>query len=205
MPVSERVAVRVPLQSTAYAIAAGHRIRLAVSSAYWPWAWPSPEPVTLSVHCGEASVLTLPRRTPNPLDAALAQFGQPETGTALAHETVWLRPGSRHARRDLSTGELQIEFDWHPSSTRISDTNTEMGEENVTTYRIVGGDPLSATVVCRVTTTLDRLGWQTRVQAVSTMTSDRHHFTVTTTLDAFEGETRVHSRTVTDRFPRDGA
>ena len=44
MPVGERVAVRVPFQSTAYAVPAGHRIRLAVSNTYWPWAWPSPEP-----------------------------------------------------------------------------------------------------------------------------------------------------------------
>jgi hypothetical protein len=205
MPVGEPVAVGVVLQSTAYAVPAGHRIRLAVSSAYWPWAWPSPEPVTLSVHCGPDSVLTLPRRTPSPLDAELSRFGPPETGTALASETVSLRPGNRRERRDLSTGELEIEFDWHASRTRISDTGTEMGEENVTTYRIVEGDPLSAAVACRVTTTLDRPGWHIRVEAASTMTSDSEQFTVTTALDAFEGETRVHAQTVTHRFPRDGA
>ena len=44
----EPVTVRVPMQSTAYAVPAGHVLRLAVSPTYWPWAWPSPEPVTLT-------------------------------------------------------------------------------------------------------------------------------------------------------------
>ncbi len=52
MPINQPTNVRVPLQSTAYAIPAGHRLRLAVSNTYWPWAWPSPEPATLTVHCG---------------------------------------------------------------------------------------------------------------------------------------------------------
>ena len=29
---------------------AGHRIRLAISTAYWPIVWPSPRPVRLVVH-----------------------------------------------------------------------------------------------------------------------------------------------------------
>jgi hypothetical protein len=37
------------------------------------------------------------------------------------------------------------------------------------------------------------------------MTCDEEVFTVTTALDAYEGETRVHALTRTHRFPRDGA
>src|SRR5207248_10093025 len=104
MPVDQPVRVRVPLQSTAYAIPSGHRIRLAVSNTYWPMAWPSPEPNTLTVHCGPRSVLSLPRRLPNELDARLRAFEPPETGTALASETTMLRDGGRQVRRTLSRG-----------------------------------------------------------------------------------------------------
>jgi hypothetical protein len=79
-----------------------------------------------------------------------------------------------------------------------------MGEENVSTYRIVEGDPLSATVVCRVTVTLARPGFDIRVDASTTMTCDREQFLVTTTLDAYDEGVRVHSRAQTDRFERDG-
>jgi uncharacterized protein len=204
MPPGKSVVVTVPLQATAYAIPAGHRIRLAVSNAYWPMAWPSPEPSTLTVMCGPGTRLTLPRRGPTELDARLPPFGAPESGTALATETTMLRPGGRSVRRDLATGETEVEFDWHPSRTRILATATELGEENVTTYRIVEGDPLSATVVTRVEVSLVRPGWNTRTVATSTMTCDAERFTVTTTLDAFEGSTRIRARTFTHQFPRDG-
>jgi hypothetical protein len=36
------------------------------------------------------------------------------------------------------------------------------------------------------------------------MTCDAEHFLVTSTLEAFEGDVRVHARTWTHRFPRDG-
>ncbi len=205
MPVGEPVVVRVPLQSTAYAIPAGHRIRLAVSNTYWPMAWPSPEPSTLTVVCGGRSVLTLPRRSPSQLDAVLPPFNEPETGTPLASETTMLREGGRRVRRDLSSGEIEVEFDWHGSRTRILPTDTEMGEDNVTSYRVVEGDPLSATVICRVEVTLSRPGWHTRTLATSTMTCDAEHFLVTTTLDAFDDHVRIHARTHTHRFGRDGA
>ena len=81
-----------------------------------------------------------------------------------------------------------------------------MSEENVTTYRIVEGDPLSATVICRV----DGVAGASRLEhrrsgPTSTMTCDAEQFVVTSTLDAFEDDVRVHARTFTHRFPRDGA
>jgi hypothetical protein len=205
MPLDERVLVRIPLQSTAYAIPAGHRIRLAVSNAYWPMAWPSPEPGTLTVVCGPRSILSLPRRRPSELDTQLQPFDAPETGTPLASETLMLRDGGRRVRRDLHNGEIEVEFDWHGSRTRIVATDTEMGEENVTTYRIIEGEPLSASVTCHVEVSLARPGWNTRTRATSTMTCDAERFIVTTTLDAFEDGVRVHARTYTHQFPRDGA
>ena len=44
-----------------------------------------------------------------------------------------VRAGGRRVRRDLAGGWVEVEFDWHPSSTRIVATDTDMGEENVTT------------------------------------------------------------------------
>jgi hypothetical protein len=205
MPLNEPVLVRIPLQATAYAIPQGHRLRLAVSNTYWPMAWPSPEPTTLTVHCGPRSTLALPRRRATELDETLKPFGAPETGTALATETTRLRQGGRNLRRNLHDGTTEVEFDWHGSGARILGTNTEMTEDNVTTYRIVEGDPLSAAVNCRVAVSLKRPGWKNEVRAESTMTCDAEHFLVTSTLDAFEDDGRVHARTFTHRFPRDGA
>ena len=201
MPIDEPVMVTIPMQSTGYAIPAGHRIRLAVSNTYWPMIWPSPQRTALSVHCGPGSTVELPRRAPSD---ALEPFGPPQTGTALETETTMLGETGRRLTRDLSTGETAVDFDWHVERIKILASNTEMGESNKTTYRILEGDPLSACVDCSVTTTLDRPGWHTRVQATSRMTCDATSFTVTSELDAYEDNVRIRTRTWTHRFERDG-
>ncbi len=202
MPVGERVTVRISMQSIGYAVPAGHRLRLAVSPTYWPLAWPSPEPVTLTVHEGQ---LCVPRRDAGNLDAPPEPFGEPETGTAPESATTLRSPTGRSVRRDLATGESELEFRWQDSRTLLIATATEMGERNVATYRIVEGDPLSATVTCEVETTLHRPGvLDTRTVARTVMTCDRERFTVTSSLDAFDDEVRIHARTYTHHFDRDG-
>ena len=44
--------VRVPLRALGYRWLAGHRIRVSVATQAWPIIWPSPLPVTLTVHRG---------------------------------------------------------------------------------------------------------------------------------------------------------
>src|SRR5665213_3229387 len=58
-----RYRVEVQLTGTAYSFPVGHRIGLALSNAYWPIVWPSPEAVTLTAFTG-ASQLLLPVRAP---------------------------------------------------------------------------------------------------------------------------------------------
>ena len=41
----EAMDIELKLDDIAYQVPAGHRLRVAVSSSYWPMVWPSPEPV----------------------------------------------------------------------------------------------------------------------------------------------------------------
>jgi predicted acyl esterase len=54
--------VRIPMRASGYRWPAGHRIRLAVMSGYWPVLWPSPLPGDLDIHRGRTtpSRLVLP-------------------------------------------------------------------------------------------------------------------------------------------------
>jgi putative CocE/NonD family hydrolase len=53
-----RYCVRVKLNDIAQVFPAGHRIRLAISTSYWPIAWAPPAPVRLTVYSG-ASVFVI--------------------------------------------------------------------------------------------------------------------------------------------------
>lgn len=195
------VRVRVPMQSTAYAVPAGHRLRLAVSPTYWPWLWPSPEPVTLSVHSGR---LELPVRRAGELDSRVRAFEEPVAAPAVEVEQTGAIP-TRRVRRELAIGLVEVEFDWMGDSrTLFVDSGIEAGEHNVTRYRIVEGDPLSAEVECEVDVTLRRGDWDVRAEVRSSMSCDREAFAVTTDLRAYEGEQEVFTRTDSHRIARDG-
>jgi hypothetical protein len=202
-----RYEVGVPLDVIGQVVPAGHRLRVAVSTSYWPWLWPSPEPVELTVYAGPESRLTLPLRAPGAgeRDAALAPFGDPEWSEPLAEETLRSDPTSRMLSRDPASGAQEIRFVWDVGGRRrLVEAGTELDDANVTAYRIVEGAPLSAAVRCRCSSTLARGDWHTRVDTDSHMTATAAEFLVTHTLDAYEHEERVFSRTWTLSFPRDG-
>jgi predicted acyl esterase len=194
----EPVTVRVPMQSTAYAVPAGHALRLAVSPTYWPWIWPSPEPVALTVAGGR---LELPVRSPASQDAW--SFDPPEDSPGLTVEPRRIGPTGRTVTRDLASGAVDVAFTWKDGAEVIAESATELAERNEVHYRI-GDDPLSAEAAAAVEVELARGDWRSRVAVRGTMTSDRERFLVTTTLDAYEGATRCFTRSWTYAIPRDG-
>ena len=204
-----RYRVTVRLHGTAYAVAPGHRLRLSLSSGYWPIVWPSPEPVTLTVYAG-AGELRLPERPPRAEDAGLAAFAPPEQATPM--KTTTLRKGriERTVVRDAAGGETchrlfidgGVFGDW--GKFRIDDIGLEMGHVFTRELAIREDDPLSARATMVQSYETGRGDWRVRIEARARMTSSAAAFHLTADLDAYEGETRVFSRTWTAEVPRNG-
>jgi hypothetical protein len=72
----ERYRVRLQLNDCGTTFPAGHRIRLALSTTYWPMVWPAPHDATVTILAG---TLDLPLRPSRPEDAALPSFPVAET------------------------------------------------------------------------------------------------------------------------------
>jgi putative CocE/NonD family hydrolase len=187
-----RYEVRVPLDVAAHSFPAGHRLRVAVSPAYWPWAWPSPEEVTLTVFEGR---LELPVRAPRAEGEKLAAFQDPEHSLPLEIEETEAGPQGRTIRRELATGLVEQIFDWDlGGASRLVAIDLDTSDSSDTVYSIVEGDPLSAAVRFRATSGMGRGDWSMRSQVTSSMTSDRDSFHVETQLEVHEGDERVFSR-----------
>jgi uncharacterized protein len=194
-----RYDITIRLDAIAQRVPAGHRLRVAVSTAYWPWVWPSAKPVTLTLHAGRLAVPTRPPRTEQ-----LADFGPPEWAAPLEIDTI--KPGrtTRRHTHDQATGAHELRFEWDVGGhRRIRDSAIEMNDTHVTTYRIVDGDPLSASVRVQCSSALGRGAWRTRIHTDSEMTATGAEFVVKHRLDAYEGDKRICSRSWTLAFPRD--
>jgi len=187
--------VRVSLDAIAYALPPGHRLRLAVSPTYWPWMWPSPEPVTLSIRTG-ASRLDLPLRSQGEDEAQPTSFGEPAVGGSAS---------ICDCERVLTTngGRSELVVNRKRGHRRVREDGLEVGGSQNDRFTIAEGDPLSAAVECRRTMSIGRGVWSARVETRSTMTADRERFYVVNLVEAFEDGERIFSRERSFDAPRD--
>ena len=198
-----RNSVRLQLNDIAHAFPAGHRIRVAVSTTYWPRAWPSPEPVTLTLFTG-ASRLELPVRPPRAEDAGLTAFLEPEAAPPAPSQSRGGARRGRFVRHEMETSRIELESIKARGDVFLEDIDLTVGAGGVDRFEMVGDDPLSARHENRYTIVMERTGWSIRTEVYSVLTATRDDFLVSATLDAYEGDCRVFTKTWDRRIPRDG-
>jgi hypothetical protein len=199
----ERYRVRVPLEAVAYGFPAGHRIAISISSAYWPLAWPSPEPVTLTIYAG-ASRLTLPVRPAQASDARLRPFALPETGPPTPHtELQNARDNNRVVTRDAwqGTTTVQLPRDW--GTTRLDDIDLVMHEAGDVYYQLTDDDPASAKAWTKFEVMRQRGAWSARTKTRTRLSCTKTEFRLMAEIDAWEGDNRVFTRNWDFTVPRD--
>jgi predicted acyl esterase len=199
----ERYTINVNLKATSYSLPIDHRWRVALSPTYWPIAWPSPEPVTLTVFTGESSHLNLPIRTSSLKDAKLTPFEPPERSLPLKVEVIRSPSLSWKNQKDVINNFNQITIKGDRGLRRIDSNEMVFEHTYCDKYIIQEGNPLSAQVYCERKIGIERGNWCTRVEAKSKMWADLKKFYVTNHLDAYERDTKIFSRERTIKFPRE--
>jgi hypothetical protein len=169
-----RITVGLKLNDLGARIPAGHRIRLALSTSYWPMVWPAPERATLTVLGGS---LGLPVR---PARAADEVLPLPPPQTPPPDGLTKPRPGQQ------LLAEIGLE------TTTRNDFRFDLDEK----------DPLSATARMQRTDTVSRACWTVRIDSALAMTCTREHFHLTASIRAWEGEAEVCHRTWDRKIPR---
>ncbi|NIM73399.1 MAG: CocE/NonD family hydrolase [Gammaproteobacteria bacterium] len=195
----DRYRVTVRLNDVAHRFVRGHVIRLAVSSAYWPIAWPAPGRVTISVYPG-ASRLLLPVRPASEIDDRLARFGPPEC--ARIPEATQLRPAQlkRTYERDLTSSDTVYSVysdggDFEGAAiSRVHDIDLDIGHTVRRRYCIGESDPLTARVEIVQTILLRRAEWQIRVESRAGMSSTPDSYMIQAYVEAHEGDECVFTR-----------
>jgi hypothetical protein len=188
----------VVLDQCAYRVPVGHRLRVAISSAYWPMIWPSPEPVALSI---AAATLSLPLRPLAERDEAA--FAEPEAASPWRIETLRAASSERHVDRDEKRGTVTLSVVDDFGEARDLDHGLVHGSIARERWTIDPADPLSAHAETHWTQTLSRSGWSIRTETRATMRSDRENFYLTGRIEAFHGDKLVFERDFAETVPRD--
>jgi putative CocE/NonD family hydrolase len=198
----QRYRIRVVLNDIAQRFPAGHRLRLSISPSYWPLAWPSPAPVTLTIWPA-ASQLSLPVRPPRTEDETLPELAPP-TGSMPAAHTI-IEP-SNHLWRiidNLETGRFSLEVADSEGIYRLEDIDTQIEKRGSERYTAVADDFHSVRGETRWTLGFARDGWNVRTHTRTTMTADADNFYINATLEARENDEPVYADEWNITVPRD--
>ena len=203
-----RYRVELRLHDVAHAFAAGHSLRLALSTCYWPMVWPAAEPVKLVIFSGRSSTLELPERPARAEDAELQPFASPERGPRP--ETTTLRPAQarRVVIRDLASLETVYEVSGDSGDfagaalARLEDIDLVVGQTVRRRYLIHEYDVEGAEAVVEQSTVHRRGDWSTRLETTARLTADPEAFRVQASLVAYDGEEEFVRCEWDERVPR---
>ena len=196
----KRYTVQIQLDDVAYHVPKGHRLRVSLSTSYWPLIWPAPQPVQLTVHTGK-TYIDIPQRTKVRGEKAPV-FAPAEAAPPVQLRTIDKPWNRREVTIDQATGErrMVIEDDFGRStSTEHGLTTWGRGRES---YRILPHDPLSARQECHWSMETSRGDWVTRTETYSAMTASATHWHITGRLEAYEGDTQILVRTWNKKIKR---
>jgi putative CocE/NonD family hydrolase len=191
--------VEVPFKHVAQTFRAGHRIRLSVSSSYFPLAWPTPEPVTMTVLTGR-SELQLPIRSPD--GATVRDLGKPRAAEPL--DVTFVEPPRAEwtVHEDRDTGRVTVQTRDHEGAALITAHEFYHSAEARERYSILPDDPTSAEGAVTWTHEMQRDGWSVKTVTTTRLTSDASAFHIVARLQAWEGETLVRDADWDVSIPR---
>lgn len=190
------------LNAAAQAFPPGHRVRLSLSTSYWPLAWPPPRPVLLTVHEG-TSALTLPVRRPEGPDMEPPPFDEPEGALPLSRVQLTQPEERWDVIRDLVGYHSRLEIVKDRGMVHLEHIGLDVGRRAYERYSDVADDFTSVSGESAWTMRFERPDWKVRVETRTVLRSSATDFFVDATLDGYEEDRRVFSRTWNETVPRD--
>ncbi|MFF3491780.1 CocE/NonD family hydrolase [Streptomyces sp. NPDC002795] len=197
----ERCRAVLELNGVAQAFPPGHRVRLSLSTSYWPLAWPPPEPTLLTVH-EEGCRLSLPVRPASAPDDA-PPFEPPEGAPPIRSTRVTPPEERWEVTRDLINYGAALDIVKDRGTIHFDAADIDVGCRAHERYTSTADDFTSPEGESTWTMRFQRDGWDVRVRTSTTLTCDAMQFYVNATLDAYESDRRVFSRTWNETVPRD--
>lgn len=194
----EPVTVTIPLDQSAYRLPAGHKLRVAISPSYWPYAWPEADAATLTLH---NATLALPCRNtiaesnewhydaPRKMETRDIQVNE-----AGKEEKTW--------KTDPVSGEVTMII--RSGRSEVTDqvngliTGSDMSEH----WTIHPDDPASARVEIIWERWLTRDGITAHSHLITRQASSADHFHIEQVFTVSENGAQVFHRTTKDDLAR---
>lgn len=191
--------IEIILDACGYRFGPGHRIKLAISTAYWPLIFPPPFYATLNIDTSSIRLML-------PLlgDHELIDVAEPTNLNPLpSYESLSSGKWKRWIERDIVKGLTHYRAVSASGLSRHPDNGLVQGGEFNETWTISEHDPLSMQGECHSTSKLSRDDWQVLLTCVSTISCTKTYWAITESIDARCNGVKFFSRARNEKIPRD--
>ncbi|MEI9425631.1 CocE/NonD family hydrolase [Mesorhizobium sp. Cs1299R1N1] len=213
LPPGSVVEVTVPMDAVCCEIPAGHRLRLAISTAYWPIVWPHPVAVQVALDPAGGALVLPVRSSDAPSEPARFEppehFEPPVPADAVpvvVQPRNPTEPGSErqvHYMPETAEWRLTLGSNIGGGGTRSRyPDGLETESRNQFSCSIRSDDPVSARCASEYHFRYGRTGWDVEISATGTMHVEDDDFVTEYELTATLDGEQVHQRRWHDRFPR---
>ncbi|MFD0915473.1 CocE/NonD family hydrolase [Pseudahrensia aquimaris] len=194
----EAIEVEITLDQIAYRVPEGHRLRLAISNAYFPFIWPSPEKGSITIHSGS---IDLPVRPHSHSDEWV--FEPPEGALPWRHEVLREANYRRSVERDPNSGRVAMIIECDNGENRDSDHGLISGSWTRERFSVHPENPDSASAEIEWEATGGREGAMWRTRTFSSMTCDAVQFRTNARIEAWLNGETVFEKDISDTVERD--
>ncbi len=197
----QKYRIKVRMNEIGHVFPAGNKIRLSISTSYFPLVWTPPELVLMHVY-GELSMMKLPVLTGK--GDSNVRFKPAEGAAPSSQKEVIRAPEYRwDVNTDLITNKVCMEVLKDDGKYYLKDIDLEVAQQILEKYSTQKDSLDTVRAETRTQKTLKRGNWELQTKTNTMLSSDKEYFYLHATLDAFESRKRVFSKIWNEKIPRD--
>ena len=192
--------IEFELDECGYSFVPGHKIRLALSTSYWPTIVPAPEMVTATLKLNADFRMELPvLKTLNEI-----QIAEPERQDLLpAYQIHQPEFHSRKVQYDLQNRITSYQVFDDTGEDEMPGHGLRTRHTHEEEWCIADNDPLSYSASSVYTCYMQRHDWRIKTVSESEMTCDQDNFYIRASVNAWLGDELFNSREWKKTIPRD--
>jgi putative CocE/NonD family hydrolase len=196
----ERTQIHLVLDACGYRFRKGHRIRLSLSTAYWPTVLPPPVDAGLSIDIASLG-LGLPRIGSHEMVAVKEPENPDPLPKYIEHQPAMTR---RQVTRDLSASRTDYQILEDTGLFEHPGTGLSTRQLRDEIWSISPDDPLSMSGTAVWTCDMSRQGWSVRTVSTAKISCTATDWRVSASVKAFEGDSQISEKIFEERLiPRD--
>lgn len=187
----QTVSIEIELNECGYRFMRGHKMRISISTSYWPMIMPPPEKIIATIKLGPDAFIELPVRA----GVDIYELAEPEDANPLPqYKMLEAELNRRWIERNFQTGESHYRVIDDTGEVEIPGHGMRTRHRHDERWTIAADDPLSYRSTSQYSCWMRRGDWEIRTDAESEFHCDADNFFIRASLRAYEGEKLIHER-----------